>query len=84
MLVSGTPPTLGELQEDTTITLAMRIPEPPTIVPTLALEPKDSPGLRYNHRHQLHLQGWRREKMGPGSRAVWLIRSIRTVNTSCD
>jgi hypothetical protein len=44
MLVSGTPPTLGEFQEDTTITLAMRIPEPPTLVPTLALEPEDSPG----------------------------------------
>ena len=26
MLVSGTPPTLGEFQEDTTITLAMSLP----------------------------------------------------------
>ena len=42
MLVPGTPPTLGEFQEGTTNTLAMRTSErlqrPPILVPTLALE----------------------------------------------
>jgi hypothetical protein len=47
VLAPDTPPTLGESQGGTTITLAIRTPErlqgPPDLVPTLALEPEDSP-----------------------------------------